>query len=99
MGRLYGNGFGKRPLSGPLWFFAYEAWRRDWLDALALTEDPLYEFFQQMEQAGISFFNPNALPSALEGKDEDEWEDMDAIEDVAGEYETDDQFARDMEEF
>ena len=89
---------GERPLSGQFWFFAYEALRRDWVDRYLFAQDPLYDFFQQLESAGVSFFDPNALPSALEGKEE-EWEDTDAIEDIAGEYETDDGELEDMSDF
>jgi hypothetical protein len=79
----------ERPLSGSFWFFAYEAWRREWIDGFVVAGDPLHDFFQPMYEAGVSFFDPNALPNALEGKEEEEWELAEAIEDIAGEYEDD----------
>ena len=50
-----------------------------------------------MEREEVSFFNARALPSALEGKEEEEWEDAEAIEDIAGEYENDDEWDEDQE--
>ena len=90
---------GERPLSGPFWIFAYEAWRRDWIDEFVLAADPMHDFFQQMRQNEVSFFNANALPSSLEGKEEEEWEDAEAIEDIAGEYENDDDWDEDQDNF
>jgi hypothetical protein len=81
---------GERPLSGPFWIFAYEGWLREWIDDFVLVVDPMHDFFRQMREEEVSFFNPDALPSSLEGKEEDEWEDAEAIEDIAGEYENDD---------
>jgi hypothetical protein len=59
----------------------------------------MHDFFQQMRQNEVSFFNANALPSSLEGKEEEEWEDAEAIEDIAGEYENDDDWDEDQDDF
>ena len=88
---------GERPLSGSCWLFAYEAWRREWIDEFILAADPMHDFFRQMKQGEVSFFNEGALPSALEGKEEEEWENAEASEDIAGEYENDDEWDEDQE--
>ena len=88
---------GERPLSGSFWIFAYEAWRREWIDNFVLAGDPMHDFFRRMREEEVSFFNPDALPSSLEGKEEEEWEDAEAIEDIAGEYENGDEWDEDQE--
>lgn len=80
---------GDKPLSGAFWVFAYEAERRGWLRDAGIVGSRPHEVFELMKRKNVSFFNPDALPLALEGREEEDWDDAEAIEDIAGEYEDD----------
>jgi hypothetical protein len=42
--------------------------------------------FRSMRNEEVSFYDPDALPPALQGENEEDWERLEAIEDFGGAY-------------